>query len=114
LGIHEDGRALGVLVPMAGGVLCYLWFRIIRSYRDLNSAKFKVVAIEQQLPLRPYDAEWEAVGRGTNPRLYLPFTHIEVLIPWVFMGFHAVLLISTLPWSAAAGKLIGWLKAACS
>jgi hypothetical protein len=91
---------LELLVPIAAGVLCYLWYRIIRSYRDLNSAKFKVVhAIERQLPLRPYDAEWESVERGKNPRLYLPFTHVEKVVPWLFMVFHALLAASAVPWA---------------
>jgi hypothetical protein len=103
---HAD--ALEVLVPIAGGVLCYLWYRIIRSYRDLNSAKFKVVhAIERQLPLRPYDAEWEAVDRGQNPKLYLPFTHVEILMPWVFMAFHALLLVSTISWRGIWPRFMG-------
>ena len=93
-------RALELLVPVAAVVLCYLWYRIIRSYRDLNSAKFKVIhAIERQLPLRPYDAEWESVERGKNPKLYLPFTHVEGVVPWLFMIFHAILAASALPWT---------------
>jgi hypothetical protein len=99
LGRAKHAEALEVLVPIAGGVVCYLWHRIIRSYRDLNSAKFKVIhAIERQLPLRPYDAEWEAVGRGQNSQLYLPFTHVEIFIPWIFIGFHALLLLCVIPW----------------
>jgi hypothetical protein len=99
-------RALELLVPVAAAVLCYLWYRIIRSYRDLNSAKFKVVhAIERQLPLRPYDAEWESVERGRNPRLYLPFTHVEKVVPWLFMVFHAVLAASAVPWAHVWGGL---------
>lgn len=92
-------RTLEVLVPLAAMVLCYLWHRIVRSYRDLNSAKFKVVhEIENQLPLRPYDAEWESVERGKNPALYLPFTHVESLVPWLFMTMHAVIALSSIPW----------------
>ena len=94
-------RVLEVLVPVAGGVLCYLWYRIIRSYRDLNSAKFKVVhVIERQLPLRPYDAEWESVERGKNPKLYLPFTHVEIFVPWLFMAFHGLLAAWAVPWTS--------------
>jgi len=101
-------RALTLLVPVAAGVLCYLWYRIIRSYRDLNSAKFKVIhAIERQLPLRPYDAEWESVERGKNPKLYLPFTHVEGVVPWLFMSFHAILAASTLPWATICTALRG-------
>lgn len=101
-------RALELLVPVAAGVLCYLWYRIIRSYRDLNSAKFKVIhAIERQLPLRPYDAEWESVERGKNPKLYLPFTHVEGVVPWLFMTFHAILAASALPWATICTALRG-------
>ena len=96
-----ENTSLNTLVPIAAIVLCYLWYRIIRSYRDLNSAKFRVVhAIERQLPLRPYDAEWETIQRGKNPGLYLPFTHVEQVVPWLFMGLHALLLVSAVPWVA--------------
>jgi hypothetical protein len=82
------------LISVAGIVLCYLWYRIVRSYRDLNSGKFKVIhEIERQLPLSPYDAEWTAVGRGKDPKLYLPFTHVEMIIPWVFLVIHAFVCI---------------------
>ena len=101
-------RTLEVLVPVAAGVLCYLWYRMIRSYRDLNSAKFKVIHVmERQLPLRPYDAEWESVERGKNPELYLPFTHVEGVVPWLFMVFHALLAASTIPWASVWAALRG-------
>jgi len=87
------------LVALCGIVLCYAWYRLVRSYKDLNSAKFKVIhLIEQGLPLSPYDAEWEAVGRGKNKKLYLPFTHIEIYVPWVFLLIHALAILLTVPW----------------
>ena len=53
------------LIPVAGMMLCSLLYSLIHSYKDINSGKFKVVhAIEKILPLRPYDAEWTALGRG--------------------------------------------------
>src|SRR5947208_1921235 len=56
-----------LIVSMAGLALCFSWYRLLRSYRDLNSSKFRVVhAIEQLLPIRPYDAEWTSVGRGAD------------------------------------------------
>jgi len=88
------------LVAPAGIALSYLWYRLIRSYRDLNTAKFKVVhEIEKRLPLSPYDAEWEAMGRGNNPALYKPFTHIETGVPWVFIALHSVALVKSFPWA---------------
>lgn len=87
------------LVALAGILLSYLWYRIIQSYRNLNSAKFKVVIeIEKLLPLRPYDAEWESVGRGKNLKLYRPFTRVEAIIPWIFLVLHVIALIRILPW----------------
>ncbi|HQQ98560.1 MAG TPA: hypothetical protein PLX35_14915 [Cyclobacteriaceae bacterium] len=65
-------------------VSCYVWYRMIRSYKDLNSAKFKVIhEIEKQLPIRPFEAEWTALGRGKNKRKYLPFSRIEMFIPLI-------------------------------
>lgn len=87
------------LVALAGIAISYMWYRLIRSYRDLNSAKFKVLyKIEKSLPLSPFDAEWEAVGRGKNSDLYLPFTRIEMAIPWVFLILHLVAFWQSFPW----------------
>lgn len=83
------------LVTVAGIVLCFLWYRIIRSYRDLNTARFAVVhQMECLLPLRPYSAEWDLVGRGYVSRLYKPFTHIEIGVPWLFLVLYATVFIS--------------------
>jgi len=96
------------LVAIAGVVLSYLRYRIVRSYRDLNSAKFQVLhAIEMDLPLRPYDAEWEAVGRGKDRKRYLPFTHVEIAIPFVFLLLHAIVLIRVIPWSTLLAQATG-------
>ncbi len=87
------------LIGIAGIALSYLWYRILRSYRGLNSAKFKVVhEIEKLLPVKPYDSEWEFVGRGKNSKLYLPFTHVEIIIPWIFLILHVVALMRFIPW----------------
>lgn len=93
------------LVALAGVAITYMWYRLIRSYRDLNSAKFKVIhEIEKKLPVSPFDAEWEAVGRGKNSALYLPFTHIEVGIPWVFLVLHLVAFCQSFPWEILRTK----------
>ncbi len=93
---HVEAAA-HVLIALAGIAISFMWYRLIRSYKNLNTAKFKVIhEIEKQLPIRPFDAEWEAVGRGENPDLYLPFTHIELRIPWVFFFLHSTALIIAL------------------
>jgi len=83
-----------VMVSIVGMVLCLAWYRLIKSYRDLNSAKFRVVGrIESFLPLRPYRAEWELVGEGKASSLYLPFTHIETRIPFFFLALFLVVAV---------------------
>ncbi len=85
------------LVSLAGMALCFMWYRLVRSYKDLNTAKFKVIhEMEAKLPVAPYDSEWEKVGKGKNSKLYLPFTHIEIYIPWVFFVIHAFVLFNGL------------------
>lgn len=96
----QAGSSFYWLVALAGIVLCFLWYRILRSYRDLNSGKFKVIhEIEKYLPLHPYDAEWTAVGRGEDPKLYLPFTHVEIIVPWVFFAIHLFVFVLSIQWS---------------
>ena len=81
--------SLGLAASLSGVTLCLLWFRLVKSYRDLNTAKFTVIhEIEKLLPVSPYDAEWQLVGRGTRPGKYLPLTHLELLVPWVFAALH--------------------------
>lgn len=78
-----------VVVGIAGLALSFAWQRTILSYRDLNTAKFTVIhEIEQLLPLKLYDAEWTLVKRGTDPKLYLPVSHLETKVPWVFFWLY--------------------------
>jgi hypothetical protein len=87
------------LLGLAGMTLSYLWYRIVRSYRDLNSAKFLVIGtIENRLPLRTFAAEWVAMGEGKNPRLYKPVTHVEIGVPWIFFALHVFVVVKTVPW----------------
>lgn len=86
-----------ILSSIAGTTLCYLWYRIIYSYRCLNSGKFKVIhAIERRLPLALYDTEWEALGRGNNKKIYWPFSHIELFVPWIFIMIYFIILLTNL------------------
>lgn len=76
---------------------CLAWFWTLRSYRQLNGAKYAVVgALERRLPAAPYwSGEWTALGRGENPAQYWPLSHVEQWLPLFFavvylMGFAAL------------------------
>lgn len=78
------------LVSIAGMLLSYLWYRIIFSYRQINSAKFKVIdEIELMLPIRAYHFEWKILRESRKPYFYKPLTHIEVFVPWIFFALYA-------------------------
>ncbi len=84
---------LFALIGICGLILCYVWYRLNRSYKDLNSGKFRVVHnIEKMLPIKPYSSEWISLGEGKNPTIYLPFTKIEIIIPWIFFVLYALVL----------------------
>ncbi len=87
-------RSLFWCIPLAGILLCYFWYRMVKSYRDLNSAKFLVVhALEERLPVAPYRAEWFLVDEGNDGTKYTPFTHLEIWIPRSFIVMYVAFLL---------------------
>ena len=67
-------------------IQCFAWFWLLRSYRQLNTAKYAVIgAFEERLPASPYwNAEWAALGHGHDPARYWPLSHVERWIPMLF------------------------------
>lgn len=98
---HPPTASKGLLVVpwLALMVQCLAWLWMLRSYRQLNTAKYAVVgALEERLPASPYwRAEWAALGEGRDPTRYWPLSHVEQWIPVFFaitytVGFIALLL----------------------
>lgn len=82
-----------VLVPVAGVLVSLTWYRIIISYRDLNSVKFKVIhELEQRLPAALYEYEWQKAEEGRG-KAYHPLTHLERWVPIIFIALYALLAI---------------------
>jgi hypothetical protein len=85
-----------VLLAVAGLTVllaqCAAWFVMVRSYRQLNTAKYAVVgAFEQRLPAYAYSrAEWRALGEGRDWRRYLPLTHVEQWVPVTFAAAYVL------------------------
>lgn len=80
-------------IPLAGLLVSITWASLIYSYRQLNSGKFKVIhQIESQLPVALYENEWKILEEGRG-EYYLPFTHIEQFIPFIFAGLYILLML---------------------
>ncbi len=71
---------------------CAAWFYLVRSYRQLNTAKYEVVgALEAGLPASPYWlAEWTALGEGKDRAKYWPLTHLEQWVPILFATIYLI------------------------
>lgn len=84
-------------IAVAGIVVALAWFRLLRSYKMLNSAKFKVIhAIEARLPAQPFKDEWDILDQPTQPvwKRYTALSTIEQIVPLVFVGLLGVLLVT--------------------
>ena len=89
------GTDLRWYVPVAGIAFAASWWALLRSYRDLNRAKFKVILeMEDRLPVRVYGDEWTVlqeagVSRRTRLAKYYELGQIERLVPAVFALLYA-------------------------
>jgi hypothetical protein len=71
--------------------LCYVWWRVVYSYRQLNSGKFAVIhEMERVMPMALFKGEWVAMGEGKDHKKYLP-CHVENYVPLCF-GIMYILL----------------------
>jgi len=88
----ENIAGVKSVLAFLGIVICIVFWFLIRSYKQLNTGKFAVIhEIEKQLPLALYKYEWEVLGKGEDNKKYYPFSHIELIIPWVFGIIYALI-----------------------
>ena len=82
---EPSAPTLAVLLAVALAQ-CAAWYFIVRSYRQLNTVKYDVVGLlEERLPASPYyAAEWAALKKGEDKRVYWPLSHVEQWIPILF------------------------------
>ncbi|MGB2842620.1 MAG: hypothetical protein WBC40_09135 [Halobacteriota archaeon] len=87
-------NAIFLAVAILGLALCFLWYVNINSYRQLNSGKFKVIhELEQHLPFKCYDREWQILGEGEERKKYLQLTHVEQFVPFVLAVPYLLLFV---------------------
>jgi hypothetical protein len=90
--IFENLAGVKSVLALVGIIICIVFWYLIRSYKQLNTGKFAVIhEIEKHLPLALYKYEWEVLGKGEDKKKYYPFSHIELIIPWVFGIIYALL-----------------------
>lgn len=96
---NEISDGLWSFVPLLGSAICLIWFSTLRTYRDLNSTKFKVIEqIERILPVDPFSAEWKIVKQKATSRGYSTFHRVERHVPLMFLITFLGLWIANLGW----------------
>jgi hypothetical protein len=81
-----------VMVAVVGLLLAGAWWFTLRSYRDLNRAKFVVInAMEERLPARIFTQEWMQLSKraGLLGR-YTEFGMIERVVPLLFGAMYLI------------------------
>ncbi|MFD9392070.1 hypothetical protein ACFWBB_15495 [Streptomyces sp. NPDC060000] len=82
-------------ISVAGVTMSLSWWLQLRSYRDLNAAKFTVINnIEKNLPVKIFTEEWEALKRDPLPPLrkrYAELGLVERVVPFVFAALYLLL-----------------------
>ncbi len=84
-----------LFVCMIGIFLTLTWFVLIRTYRDLNSARFQILQeIETKLPANIYRREWQIALDERPKRIYIRQTTIEQMVPYAFGVLYIMLALS--------------------
>lgn len=95
----SSGDRLGgvgvAVLAVAGVILCAAWRSLITSFGQLNRGKFRVInTIERYLKAAIYAAEWEALGRGEDPKIYRSFTSREIWVPHSLLALYILTAIA--------------------
>jgi hypothetical protein len=87
------------LVALAGIALSGTWWVLLKSYRDLNAAKFNVITeMEKNLEAQIFDEEWKRLKEkrqeGWRGR-YAEFGAVERFVPLIFAALYAAVFVGT-------------------
>lgn len=93
-------------LPVAGLLFCVTWWALLKSYRDLNSAKFQIIlGMEERLPVRVY-ADEKRIYKSDAVRFqlrrkvitrwigqYRELNRVERIVPAVFGAIYVTELV---------------------
>ncbi|MCY4260033.1 MAG: hypothetical protein OXC91_07190 [Rhodobacteraceae bacterium] len=94
-----DMESLNHFVFLAAGslgpVISSSWWIVIRSHRQLNSAKFRTLhELEDRIAFPFFRREWEILKKGTGRKTYWKITTVETFLPIAFGILSAALIIA--------------------
>jgi len=87
------------LVALAGMALSGTWWVLLKSYRNLNAAKFSVITeMENNLDAKIFGDEWKRLKENrAQGRLgrYAEFGAVERFVPLIFVVLYAAVFVGT-------------------
>jgi hypothetical protein len=96
----SGSRDLLWLVTLAGVALSGTWALLLKSYRDLNAAKFGVITqMESKLEAKIFDDEWKRLKEKRTESWrgrYAEFGTVERLVPIIFAALYATIFVIAL------------------
>jgi len=79
---------------LLGMLLAAAWYVVIRSFRQLNSGKFKAShELEEKLAYPFFKREWDLLKEGTERKTYWRLTIVETFVPIIFCVCFVVLML---------------------
>ena len=79
---------MGIFIAVIGVLISIIWLSVIKSHRDMNTLKFKIIHdLESYLPVPLFKYEWEIAEQGRG-KPYKLITEIERWIPILFVAIH--------------------------
>ena len=92
-GEASEPLALGS-IGVLGVLLALSWILVIRSYRQLNTEKFRVLhELERKLPFQFFILEWDPESTGGQSARYRQLTDVERSLPAVFLVLWVAVII---------------------
>ena len=89
-----------VAICLVGILLSLVWWLQLRSYRDLNRAKFQVIQeIEERLVEKPFAREDALLAADKVDRWrsrYAELGSSERIVPWLFVCLYVALAVASL------------------
>lgn len=93
LSFLDKNNLVFMIIPLVGIVISFYWIKTIKSYRNLNTEKFKVIhKLEDYLPAALFKHEWQVLEEGKT-KSYIPLTVVEEGVPKIFIAMYILIII---------------------
>ncbi|MXX53619.1 MAG: SoxR reducing system RseC family protein [Dehalococcoidia bacterium] len=92
-----------IVIGIVGMAVSYLWIALLDAHRKINDAKYDIIiALEEDLPCRPFDMESKSTGIDTGLRKYPPLTQLQNRAAWTVFVVHLLVIVTyALAWTLA-------------